>query len=225
MNEGNEENCVKNEKIEKILTPDILQFIKDVCVANQSFQNEENSAKFDYNSLAANAFIASHLNLEPSKNNGGDSDQEKSKFNGKSIAKVYFSLPHFFFLSTRIQIDCTEPEKQFQSTNIHPSLLSKLDEMVNEGILDSILPFICSLNSSVQNYNITHTCDSSMKVVQDAQIIQKDDSPTQTSKAPKNSDDSIVEKRTSDHVENTLVQVKDKSVRRKSLHNSKNVSE
>lgn len=61
-------------------------------------------------------------------------------------------------------------------------LSEKLHEVINEGILDSILPFICAANLSIQSdkLNVSHTCglktktNSSTKLLSPRIVVNKD---------------------------------------------------
>lgn len=52
-------------------------------------------------------------------------------------------------------------------------LTEKLHEVISEGILDSILPFICAANLSIQNdkLSVSHTCGLKTKSVHTTKVL------------------------------------------------------
>lgn len=74
------------------------------------------------------------------------------------------------------------------------------------------------MNQDIQNIDL-HTCEDSLSTVQTTNqtIIHKDETLLKASHMQKASEDSIVEKK----MENSLVQVKDKTQRKKSMSSTK----
>lgn len=75
------------------------------------------------------------------------------------------SLKKNVFLDGTTQIDSQKWRSKGRTSfndksTLDNVLTEKLNEVINEGILDSILPFICAANLQVQNekLNVSHTC-------------------------------------------------------------------
>lgn len=60
-----------------------------------------------------------------------------------------------------------------EKSPIDSALTEKLNEVINEGILDSILPFICAVNLPIQNdkLNVSHTCGLKTKSSGNAKLL------------------------------------------------------
>lgn len=99
-------------------------------------------------------------------------------------------------------------------------LIEKLNEIINEGILDSILPFICAANLSAQNTraNVGHVCALKSKQSPSLKFI----SPRIHSNALENHN---ANKNGGETSANLTVSTKDRQNRRKSTQSSSLLSE
>lgn len=121
---------------------DFLQFLKLTCEVHQSIDSRNlKSTSIDYDALAKNEFINNLLfknKVRPSEVD--ESKDALNRKNGKAeSAKA--------LLKKSVSKIIKSKSGEVKST-LHPLLVEKLDDVINEGILDSILPFICSLKFS-----------------------------------------------------------------------------
>lgn len=109
---------------DKLTTSDFLEFLKISCQLNKIISNDSNSwdkNSFDYSKLVMNVVMRS-LAVNPNKKKHG----EAVISNGNGA----------FSINKRV---------------LHPILEGKLDRILKEGILDSIIPFMCPLQPPIMN--------------------------------------------------------------------------
>lgn len=105
--------------------------------------SKKNPSPFDYNQLARNELVNSvHNRPGLAVENGSIAEVPKKSFKKKSLLHGK---------SQRNKLETAEVPRR----NLDVLLNEKLDEVLNEGILDSVLPFICpgSASANVHTYN------------------------------------------------------------------------
>lgn len=165
---------------------DFLQFLKLSCQVHESINHSdsvENADLIDYSSLIKNDLV--HLLTEANRQcwKTDNCDKNASKHIGKQIVsgdRVERFLRNSPGLRQKngykknsnfnvICIECTSlisPTKAQSnpSADTHPlgsRLSTNLNDVINEGLLDSILPFICATNAVAQSnakYGTHHIC-------------------------------------------------------------------
>lgn len=159
------------ESTESISMHDFLEFLNVTCQVNDSFNSsKKNPPTFDYNQLARNELVNSIQ--QNSRTTGGGKPIEHSSTispaksitgttGGKKDTKLDDTSSS---LSTRSPAEKKLPSKkrtisqksqkskpetvEVPKNRLEAILNEKLDEVLNEGILDSVLPFICPSNGS-----------------------------------------------------------------------------
>lgn len=109
---------------DKLSISDFLDFLKISCQLNKVISCDNKSVEpnfINYNTLTENSVVK---NLTESSNTKKLGESAITNYNGTS---------------------------PFNKKGLHPILEGKLDEILNEGILDSIIPFMCPLQPSVLN--------------------------------------------------------------------------
>lgn len=128
-----------------------LDFLKITCQVNDSILNKDGKScpEIDYNKLANNEIINSLLLSKMSndmKASSHDSTEDQCKpLESKPVDKSRGkSNARFNSTFRKSQGDTSANGVPY----IHPALSNKLEDVINEGILDSVLPFICPPSSS-----------------------------------------------------------------------------
>lgn len=127
---------------------DFIGFLKISSQVNESIENRASNSKsnsFNFDSLGKNELVSSLTRrckiLETDK---GSKEKEESKEEISKKKKKRSLSRHF---SLKSKIDSTD-----NFPRLNPCLTEKLDELLNEGILDSFLPFLC--NSILPKNNV-----------------------------------------------------------------------
>lgn len=129
---------VQSPNSDSISLNDFLEFLKLTCLVHHESIDSRNlkSITLDYDALAQNEFINRLLFKNKSRavedKDGLPRKASFSKADSRPSLKKSFSK-------------LAKSKSSDVKFSLHPLLAEKLDEVVNEGILDSILPFICSL--------------------------------------------------------------------------------
>ncbi|KFB42675.1 AGAP004888-PA-like protein [Anopheles sinensis] len=162
------------ETSEAISMHDFLEFLNVTCQVNDSFNSsKKNPSTFDYNQLARNELVNSIQQNRADGAAGKGSDTASSTISparqsvplaagGKKDSKVDDGpstssgtrstldkkmTPKKRAVSQKSQK--SKPEVvEVPKNRLETMLNEKLDEVLNEGILDSVLPFICPSNTS-----------------------------------------------------------------------------
>uniref|UniRef100_A0A182MLW1 SANT and BTB domain-containing protein n=1 Tax=Anopheles culicifacies TaxID=139723 RepID=A0A182MLW1_9DIPT len=158
------------ESTESISMHDFLEFLNVTCQVNDSFNSsKKNPPTFDYNQLARNELVNS---IQQSSRSGKSADPptlispaRTTSTGGKKDTKADDAPSSGTSVgNTRSPADKKMPAKkrtvsqksqkskpetvEVPKNRLETILNEKLDEVLNEGILDSVLPFICPTNGS-----------------------------------------------------------------------------
>ncbi|XP_053675983.1 SANT and BTB domain regulator of class switch recombination [Anopheles nili] len=161
------------ESAETISMHDFLEFLNVTCQVNDSFNNnKKNPPSFDYNQLARNELVNSiqqnsrandggkllevPSTVSPAKHNtiGAVGGKKESKCDEVSPLGIGLRPAADKKLTAKKRTVSQKSQKSKPETSENPKnhleaiLNDKLDEVLNEGILDSVLPFICPSNGS-----------------------------------------------------------------------------
>lgn len=150
----------EQDRNESISMHDFLEFLKITCQVNDSFNSsKKNPLPFDYNQLARNELVNSvhvrpGLAIENAACPGtSPARQQSMKKEDGTVQKKSFkkkSLSHT--KSQKSKPEAMDVPKKGLDTLLN----EKLDEVLNEGILDSVLPFICPNNVSTSTGGHTY---------------------------------------------------------------------
>lgn len=167
------QNNSDNSQPGVISTSEFLNFLKLACNVHESIiLKDETATALDYNALAKNELVNGLLNLKSGsspKSNGAEEscgNEKNGKCLSEMIGKTNNSFLNFCILDGNLQSENCSTHKwrykgRFNEKSPLETLLSeKLNEVIGEGILDSILPFICAVNIPMHNdkIHINHTC-------------------------------------------------------------------
>lgn len=140
-----------------------LEFLKITCQVNESIDgrnnnNNTNSLPIDYNQLAKNELVNSLIgnnNNTNIKSDGVISDYEKDTDSRKSTPQYEQKSKEKIITKKKSITNSSKSQKSKNDGNnndyksqLDPALSDKLNEVINEGILDSVLPYVCPINSS-----------------------------------------------------------------------------
>lgn len=176
-----------------ISTSKFLDFLKLACRVHESIILKDDSGKaLDYNALAKNELVNALVNSKSgqSPKSNGNEDGSSNEKNGKFLSMILlFILNHFILLSIEINFDFSDGTTQSENnlgqkwnrsrhsfnekSPLDTVLTEKLNEVISEGILDSILPFICAANLPLHNdkLNVSHTCGLKTKTNGNAKLL------------------------------------------------------
>lgn len=133
---------VQSPNSEPISLNDFLQFLKLTCEVHESIDSRNlKSISIDYDALAKNEFINNLL--FKNKVRPCEVDETRDALNRKNSKAESAKAVLKKSVSKIIKSKSGEVKP-----SLHPLLAEQLEEVINEGILDSILPFICSLKFS-----------------------------------------------------------------------------
>uniref|UniRef100_A0AAG5D193 SANT and BTB domain-containing protein n=1 Tax=Anopheles atroparvus TaxID=41427 RepID=A0AAG5D193_ANOAO len=163
------------ETTEAISMHDFLEFLNVTCQVNDSFNStKKNPSTFDYNQLARNELVnsiqqtrsdaagvkgteANLSTISPARNPvvplapGGKKDS-KVEDGPSGSASTRSPLDKKMTPKKRAVSQKSQKSKpevvEMPKNRLETILNEKLDEVLNEGILDSVLPFICPSNAS-----------------------------------------------------------------------------
>lgn len=163
---------------------DFLDFLKISCHVNEVIENKSNSSCLDYNNLAKNELVNNLLSKSnnPTLRNGDSSDKEKESCRKSPLKEKK---------EGRRRSSLTKTTPKFKKENdylghLDPFLKDKLNEVINEGILDSVLPFVCP----AQNLNIQNTTKTlKHQLISKAPILETEN---EQKKSPRVTDNSLV---------------------------------
>lgn len=167
-----------------ISTSKFLDFLKLTCRVHESIILKDESGKaLDYNALAKNELVNTLINSKSGQSpklNGAEDGGSNDNKNGEYFSAIKHisidKLELFYFLALfktsnsldgALQSEHSLSQKWNRSRHsfnekspLDTILTEKLNEVISEGILDSILPFICAANLPLQNdkLNVSHTC-------------------------------------------------------------------
>uniref|UniRef100_A0A182RKJ9 DUF3342 domain-containing protein n=1 Tax=Anopheles funestus TaxID=62324 RepID=A0A182RKJ9_ANOFN len=157
------------ESTESISMHDFLEFLNVTCQVNDSFNSsKKNPPTFDYNQLARNELVNSIQQssrtscgagksaepptlISPARNTttGGKKDPKAEDVSSSSTRSPADKKLPAKKRTVSQKSQKSKPETVEVPKNRLETILSeKLDEVLNEGILDSVLPFICPSNGS-----------------------------------------------------------------------------
>uniref|UniRef100_A0A182Q0T7 SANT and BTB domain-containing protein n=1 Tax=Anopheles farauti TaxID=69004 RepID=A0A182Q0T7_9DIPT len=161
------------ESSETISMHDFLEFLNVTCQVNDSFNSsKKNPPTFDYNQLARNELVnniqqtcrssdgakatdgSSVISPARTTSTGAPSGKKDSKADEASALGTITRSPADKKLPTKKRTISQKSQKSKPETvevpknRLETILNEKLDEVLNEGILDSVLPFICPSNGS-----------------------------------------------------------------------------
>lgn len=171
MENSDSKEARSDEPKEKLSISDFLEFMKISCQLNKIISSDNTSAdpdSIDYNKLAANVVIKNVTESSHIKKNGE-----------QGIANT--NLP-----------------STFNKKGLHPILEGKLDGILNEGILDSIIPFMCPLQPPVLNvphikqFKTKHRDFSQSPRVGSLQLLSSSVGKTKNEKTLMDSEKSVV---------------------------------
>ncbi|XP_055627087.1 SANT and BTB domain regulator of class switch recombination [Toxorhynchites rutilus septentrionalis] len=161
----------ENDCDESISMHDFLDFLKITCQVNDSFNSsKKNAPPFDYNQLAKNELVnninaKTGVTTENTNVPGSSPTKQGVKKDVKddvALKKTYKKKSLSHTKSQKSKPETFGPPKK----NLDALLNEKLDEVLNEGILDSVLPFICPVNAlSTNSYNKSIIAKSSANPV------------------------------------------------------------
>lgn len=136
---------VQSPNSDSISLNDFLAFLKLTCEVHESINSRNlKSITIDYDALAQNEFI-NRLLFKDKPNSG----EEIAVFSdGLPPRKTSLSKTDSKAALRKTFLKLTKSKSNEVKLSLHPLLMEQLDEVINEGILDSILPFICSLKFS-----------------------------------------------------------------------------
>lgn len=141
------DNAVEQDRGESISMHDFLEFLKITCQVNDSFNSsKKNPPPFDYNQLARNELVNS-VHIRPRGATEGTSPARQvtvKREDGTGQRKAYKKKSVSHGKSQKSKP--TEAPDLTPKKGLDDLLNEKLDEVLNEGILDSVLPFICPNN-------------------------------------------------------------------------------
>ncbi|XP_052861833.1 SANT and BTB domain regulator of class switch recombination [Anopheles cruzii] len=159
------------DKNDSISMHDFLEFLNVTCQVNDSFNNcKKNLSTFDYNQLARNELV-SNIQQKSLQDVGNPTDGTSvaspiknptvpmglAKKDSKSTddnALVVLRSPtgKKMLMKKRIILQKSQKSKaephEVPKSKVETILNEKLDVVLNEGILDSVLPFVCPSNGS-----------------------------------------------------------------------------
>ncbi|XP_053666321.1 SANT and BTB domain regulator of class switch recombination [Anopheles marshallii] len=161
------------ESTEAISMHDFLEFLNVTCQVNDSFNSsKKNPPTFDYNQLARNELVNSIQQssrtpsggkstdstalISPARNTtaGGKKDTKGDDASSSGTVSSSIRSPADKKLPAKKRTVSQKSQKSKPETvevpknRLETILNEKLDEVLNEGILDSVLPFICPSNGS-----------------------------------------------------------------------------
>lgn len=149
MSESNENEipgASGSDKVGIISMQDFLNFLKVASSFNDSIENGgKGSSKhsFSYDQLAKNDLVNNLMRKYKAWDKTDTVSKESEDLESikkKEVVKRRRSLQKS--VSLKSKFDCDVNHK------LNPNLTNKLDEVLNEGILDSFLPFICQTQQS-----------------------------------------------------------------------------
>lgn len=135
-----------NNDVGIISMHDFLDFLKISCHVNEVIENKSNSGCLDYNNLSKNELVNNLLckSNNPTLKSGDSSDKEKETCKKSPLKEKKEKSS-----SSRRRFSLTKTTQKFDyKGHLDPVLKDKLNEVINEGILDSVLPFVCPVQSS-----------------------------------------------------------------------------
>lgn len=204
---GEPNNNTKND-VGIISMHDFLDFLKISCHVNEVIENKSNSGCLDYNNLSKNELVNNLLckSNNPTLKSSDSVDKEKD-----SCKKSPLKEKKEKSSSSRRRFSLTKTSQKFDyKGHLDPFLKDKLNEVINEGILDSVLPFVCpAQNTSVQGPSKIPKPQNPNQLVSKSQILEFKSEQTEN------------ELKKSQTTENNLVPPpRERSSRRRSINNS-----
>uniref|UniRef100_A0A182T3V5 DUF3342 domain-containing protein n=1 Tax=Anopheles maculatus TaxID=74869 RepID=A0A182T3V5_9DIPT len=166
------------EPAEMISMHDFLEFLNVTCQVNDSFNSgKKNAPAFDYNQLAHNELVNgiqqnarsvsssggksvdTSSAISPARNvsatataTGGKRDTKADDVSSLCVSSIRSSADRKLPGKKRTVSQKSQKSKpetvEVPKNRLESILNEKLDEVLNEGILDSVLPFICPSNGS-----------------------------------------------------------------------------
>lgn len=231
MDKVENQNSSDSNQFGIITTSEFLNFLKLACHVHESIiLKDEAAAALDYNALAKNELVNSLLNLKSgsSPKSSGAEENAGIEKNGKylignlicRVLSSFHTPPPPSLSDGNVQSDNGSTHKwrykgRFNEKSPMEALLSeKLNEVIGEGMLDSILPFICAANMPMQNdkMHISHTCG--LKINKPTANNLKSSSPRIVGTRDRDRDDGPHTNRS--NADNSSTSAKDRSQRRKS---------
>lgn len=145
----------KTETVGVVKISDFLDFLNISFQVTDAISNHKHNGRnisfsqLDFEQLQQNELISNVLNRanaqragSPTNGAGGDSNSKSSK--GKSGQSEDEKSSHSEKKAKKKSINKSRSNKSgCADTGLDPALQQKLDEVINEGILDSVLPFVC----------------------------------------------------------------------------------
>lgn len=198
-----------NNNVGIISMHDFLDFLKISCHVNEVIENKSNSGCLDYNNLSKNELVNNLLckSNNPTLKSADSIDKEK-----ESCKKSPLKEKKEKSSSSRRRFSLTKtPQKFDYKGHLDPFLKDKLNEVINEGILDSVLPFVCpAQNSTVQSTTKIPKPQNSNQLISKSQILEFKSEQTENEL-----------KKSLITTENSLVPPpRERSSRRRSINNS-----
>ncbi|XP_055915640.1 SANT and BTB domain regulator of class switch recombination [Eupeodes corollae] len=175
---------------------EFLKFLKTSCHVNDLIRDskESNSISIDFDELASNQIIKNLCG--PNKESIGseniidtstsltmttDIKSEKSLFDSRNDRKA---LSNSIACKQRSNLNGHNNAEPEQKSKIHPKLSEKLDYLINEGVLDSVLPFVCPVVTARNLYQgAQKEKNSKTKVIENSQVSAPTPAPIVLSKA------------------------------------------
>lgn len=214
MPSAGETNNNTNNDVGIISMHDFLDFLKISCHVNEVIENKSSSGCLDYKNLAKNELVNNLLSKtnNPTIKSGDSSDKEKESGCRKSPLKEKKEKSS----SGRRRFSLTKTNQKIKQENdynghLDPFLKDKLNEVINEGILDSVLPFVCpAQNLTIQNTTKNIKPQNPNQLVSKSQILEFKTEQTENE-----------QKKSPIPTENSLVPPpRERSSRRRSINNS-----
>lgn len=140
--EPTKKNILSDPSVGILSMNEFIGFLKISSQVNETIENStgnnSKSNSFNFDSLGKNELVSSLTRrckvLEGADNGSKEKEESKDEMTKKKKKR---SLSRHFSLKSKI--DSTD-----QFPRLNPCLTEKLDELLNEGILDSFLPFLCN---------------------------------------------------------------------------------
>lgn len=197
-----------NNDVGIISMHDFLDFLKISCHVNEVIENKSNSGCLDYNNLSKNELVNNLLckSNNPTLKSGDSSDKEKDSCRKSPLKEKKEKS------SGRRRFSLTKTTQKFDyKGHLDPFLKDKLNEVINEGILDSVLPFVCpAQNSNVQSTTKIPKPQNPNQLVSKSQILEfkSENTENELKKSPITTENNLVPP------------PRERSSRRRSINNS-----
>ncbi|GAB0100594.1 Kiaa1841 [Sergentomyia squamirostris] len=136
-----------------------LDFLKLTCQVNESIECKDQSSIINYSDLAKNDLVNTILNRTPGQTQENKKNSPNAEKRERGITVSSFRPKRTTPSSMKSSSSKVKSEGQ-----LDVMLSEKLDEVINEGILDSVLPFICPNHPPMSQTSTSSTSQTGKKV-------------------------------------------------------------